>query len=32
MPESDYPPKLVGFTPEQYGMERVARKGLERLQ
>jgi hypothetical protein len=22
---------LVGFTPEQYGMERVARKGLERL-
>lgn len=32
MPESDYPPKFVGFTPEQYGMERVARKGLERLQ
>ena len=32
MAESDYPPKLVGFTPEQYGMERVARKGLERLQ
>jgi len=29
--ESDYPPKLVGFTPEQYGRERVARKGLERL-
>ena len=32
MSESDYPPKFVGFTPEQYGMERVARKGLERLQ
>jgi hypothetical protein len=23
---------LVGFTPEQYGIDRVARKGLERLQ
>ena len=32
LPENDYPPKLFGFTPEQYGMERVARKGLERLQ
>ncbi len=31
VPESDYPPKLVDFTPEQYGRERVARKGLERL-
>lgn len=29
--ESEYPPKLVGFTPEQFGRERVARKGLERL-
>ncbi len=29
--ESDYPPKFVGFTPEQFGLERVARKGLERL-
>jgi mono/diheme cytochrome c family protein len=29
--ESDFPPKLVGFTPEQFGLERVARKGLERL-
>jgi mono/diheme cytochrome c family protein len=29
--EADFPPKLVGFTPEQFGMERVARKGLERL-
>lgn len=31
VPESEFPPKLVGFTPEQFGMERVARKGLERL-
>ena len=31
VPEADFPPKLVGFTPEQFGLERVARKGLERL-
>ena len=31
VPEDEYPPKLTGFTPEQFGMERVARKGLERL-
>lgn len=31
VPEDRYPPKLVGFTPEDYGNERVARKGLERL-
>jgi mono/diheme cytochrome c family protein len=31
VPESNFPPKLVGFTPEQFGRERVARKGLERL-
>ncbi len=31
VPEGEYPPKLVGFTPEQFGRERVARKGLERL-
>ena len=31
IPEDQYPPKLVGFTPEDYGNERVARKGLERL-
>ncbi len=29
--ENEFPPKLVGFTPEQFGRERVARKGLERL-
>jgi len=31
LPEDQYPPKLVGFTPEEFGNERVARKGLERL-
>ena len=31
MPEGEFPPKFVGFTPEQFGLERVARKGLERL-
>ena len=31
VPEDLYPPKLVGFTPEDFGNERVARKGLERL-
>ncbi|HEY6169546.1 MAG TPA: PSD1 and planctomycete cytochrome C domain-containing protein [Verrucomicrobiae bacterium] len=31
VPEDQYPPKLVGFTPQDYGNERVARKGLERL-
>jgi hypothetical protein len=31
VPEEQYPPKLYGFTPEDYGHERIARKGLERL-
>jgi len=31
VPEGLYPPKLAGFEPEDYGNERVARKGLERL-
>ncbi len=31
IPEEQFPPKLVGFSPEDYGNERVARKGLERL-
>lgn len=31
VPENQFPPKFVGFTPEDYGNERVARKGLERL-
>ena len=29
--EDQFPPKLYGFLPEDYGNERVARKGLERL-
>ncbi len=31
VPESEFPPKLVGFTSQEFGMERVARKGVERL-
>ena len=31
VPEDHYPPKLVGFASEDFGNERVARKGLERL-
>ena len=31
LPEHQYPPKLVGFGPEDFGNKRVARKGLERL-
>ncbi len=32
VPESNYPPKLVSFTPQQFGIERVSRKGIQRLQ
>ncbi len=31
VPEDKIPPKGVGFTPEDYGHERIARKGLERI-
>lgn len=31
VPEDQFPPKLVGFQPVDFGNERVARKGLERL-
>lgn len=31
LPEAQIPPKGVGFEPVDYGRERVARKGLERL-
>jgi len=31
VPEDQFPPKLHGFSPEDYGNERVAHKGLERL-
>lgn len=29
--EQTYPPKQVGFSTDEFGMERIARKGLERL-
>ena len=31
LPENEVPPKGVGFEPNDFGRERVARKGLERL-
>ena len=31
IPQDEYPPKLVGFTPDQFGINNVARKGMERL-
>lgn len=31
LPEAQIPPKGAGFSPDDYGLERVARKGLERL-
>ena len=31
IPQEELPPVAVGFTPEQFGNERVARKGNERL-
>jgi hypothetical protein len=31
LPEEKIPPKGIGFTPADYGHERIARKGLERL-
>lgn len=31
VPESEVPPRHLGFTTREYGMDRVARKGLERL-
>ena len=31
VPEQEFPPKLLGFGSREFGMERVARKGLERL-
>ncbi len=31
IPEDQIPPKLAGFTPEDYGIERIARKGLTRI-
>ncbi|MDA1048999.1 MAG: PSD1 and planctomycete cytochrome C domain-containing protein [Planctomycetota bacterium] len=31
VPEEQVPPRHAGFAPEDYGMERIARKGIERL-
>lgn len=31
VPEDQLPPKHVGFSVQDFGMERIARKGLERL-
>lgn len=31
IPEAEIPPKGVGFQPQEFGRERVARKGLEQL-
>jgi cytochrome c553 len=31
VPEDEFPPRFIGLEPEQIGLERVARKGLERL-
>ena len=30
-PREEIPPRHVGFTPQQFGMERISRKGSERL-
>ena len=32
VPEDKFPPRMLGWTPEEIGMERIASKGLERLQ
>jgi mono/diheme cytochrome c family protein len=31
VPEDQFPPRMLGWTPEEIGMERIASKGLERL-
>lgn len=31
VPENEFPPKYVGFTPQDYGNERMAKKGYGRL-
>ncbi|MBT5902249.1 MAG: DUF1553 domain-containing protein, partial [Opitutaceae bacterium] len=31
IPEDEFPPKAVGFTPQDYGNERMAKKGYGRL-
>lgn len=29
--EDQFPPRMIGWTPEEIGLERIARKGLERI-
>ena len=31
LPENQFPPRMLGWTPEEIGLERIASKGLERL-
>lgn len=31
IPESEFPPRFVGFSPHEFGISRVANKGLQRL-
>lgn len=31
VPEEQFPPRMWGWTPEEIGRERIARKGMERL-
>lgn len=31
MPEDSFPPRMLGWTPEEIGLERIALKGIERL-
>lgn len=31
VPETQYPPKQLGFSVQDFGLERIARKGLERI-
>ena len=31
IPQDEFPPKLVGFTPHQYGINRVSARGTQRL-
>ena len=31
IPEDQIPPKGIGFSPDDYGLERISRKGIERI-
>ena len=32
VPEDQFPPRMLGWTPEEIGLERIANKGLQRIQ